>query len=350
MNNTLLSTDFTNKAYKKLILTQTPFRITLGGGGTDVIWYSSIKGGSWISAAINYYVYIFIKRVYDSKFIKTFDGKLFSIVDDYKKVQNPIIRECLKLAKIRSGIEIVSISDVSSKSGLGGSGAFEVGLLNGLHKYKNESVSKLQLASEACEIEIKRLKYPVGPQDQYITAVGGINYFEVDTRGNMHIEPLYLSYDVVTKLQENLLYFRTGIQKDTVLVLGSEKEKIKSKSKKSDEIIQSLDEIKDLGQQVKKYLLTGKVDEVGSSFHTHWLIKKRLSSKVSNPQIDYWYEQGMRNGALGGKIMGAGGGGWFVFYVNKNKKRFSEQMTKLGLNEQSVKFDWEGTKTLINFN
>ncbi len=312
------------------VVTKTPMRITLGGGGTDIYWYSKLKGGAWIAAAIDKYVYVTVAN----------SQQMHSL-----NIDNPIIRECLKMTQIDKGLEISTKSDVPAKSGLGGSGAFEVGLLNALYNFKGKKVSKLKLANEATIIEVEKLKMPAGPQDQYIAAIGGINYFEIDTNGKITVEPLNLSHIAINKLQENLLFFQTGIYHDTAEILDEQKLKAKVDN---DQIIKSLDQIKELGQLIKNYLLTDKIDDFGKSLHSHWLIKKSLSSKVSNSQIDNWYKSGIKNGALGGKIMGAGGGGWFVFYVNKNHDKFKVKMQKLGLIFQNVNFDWQGTRVVLN--
>lgn len=330
------------------IITQSPMRITLGGGGTDVLWYSSKKGGAWISAGIDKYVFVFLNKTEDPGLIKASHGTEAIMTHDYKTIPNPIIKECLNLAKVYSGIEISTAADASARSGLGGSGAFEVGLLHALYTYKRQPVSQLRLGKEAACIEIERLMRPVGPQDQYIAAVGGIKYFEMDRKGNVDVEPLHLSTNTISELENNLLYFRTGIQRDASSVLEDQKAKTTKNNEESEAVIASLDQIKQLGQEVKKYLLKGRVDEFGASLHEHWKIKKRLSKRVSNPQIEDWYGKAIKAGALGGKILGAGGGGWFVFYVNKNKNKFREKMEKIGLAERPVRFDWEGSKVLIN--
>jgi len=329
------------------IITQTPMRITLAGGGTDVLWYSKLKGGAWISGGIDKYVFIFLNKTEDPKLIKASHGSEAVMTYNYKEIPNPIIKECLRLTKVTTGIEIATAADASAKSGLGGSGAFEVGLLHALHIYKREPISQHKLAEESSFVEINRLKRPVGPQDQYIAAVGGINYFEIDKKGQVSVEPLNLSFHSIAKLESNLLYFRTGIQRDASSVLADQKQKLEKKNS-AIELIDMLDQIKDLGQQAKKYLLKGYIDDFGATFNEHWLIKKQLSKKVSNFQIDEWYDAAIKAGALGGKIMGAGGGGWFVFYVNKDKARFREKMAKIGLEERRVRFDWEGSKLLIN--
>lgn len=336
-----------NQRERATIITQTPMRITLAGGGTDVLWYSRLHGGAWISAGINKYVFIFLNKTEDQNLIKASHGIEATMTNDYREIPNPIIRECLKLTKVTKGIEISTAADASAKSGLGGSGAFEVGLLHALYTYKRQPISQIKLGQLATNIEIKKLKRPVGPQDQYIAAIGGINYFEMDTKGNVSIEPLNLSFHAVSKLESNLLYFRTGIQRDAGSVLQDQKNKLDSKEQ-SKQLVSCLDDIKSLGQKAKEHLLKNHIDDYGQTLHEHWLIKKKLSDSVSNPQIDEWYNQAIKAGALGGKIMGAGGGGWFVFYVPDHKATFRDKMAQIGLEERSVRFDWEGTKLLIN--
>jgi D-glycero-alpha-D-manno-heptose-7-phosphate kinase len=330
-----------------MIITKTPMRITMAGGGTDLLWYAKLRGGAWVSATLNKYLYIIVNDFEDSTSLRVHDGEKTEIVDNYRKLTNLIVRECLELTKVKKGVDISTMSEASSKSGIGGSGAFEVGLLHALHAYKGENVSSLQLAKEACEVEIDRLKKPVGPQDQYITAIGVFNYFELDKKGRVSVQSLKLSKETISKLEKNFLFFRTGMKHETAKIHGEGKKSIEKKDQDSKRFIKMYDDIKELGQVAKKYLLTGKVDEYGKTLHEHWLIKTRQSS-VTNPQIDSWYNEGIKAGALGGKIMGAGGGGWFVFYVNKNHGKFKEKMTKFGLEERRVKFEWGGTKLLFN--
>lgn len=332
---------------RAVIITQTPMRITLGGGGTDVLWYSKLKGGAWISATINRFIRIKVTNSIKFPLLKVCDQDGEKYYNNPGELNDSIIRECLKTTQITGGLEIDIQSDVPAKSGLGGSGAFEVGLLNALHTFKNNPISPLTLAEQAAEIEIKKLKKPVGPQDQYITALGGINYFEIDKKGKVTFEPLHLSDDSLKKLQNNLLYFQTDIYHETAQILGDQKAKAVDNSKSR--IIESLDQIKELGQQAKEFLLTGRIDDYGATLHKHWLIKKKLSDKVTNPQIDKWYERGIANGALGGKIMGAGGGGWLVFYVNSNQQQFIGKMSQMGLSYQRVNFDFMGTRQVSSF-
>jgi len=328
---------------RAVIITQTPMRITLAGGGTDVNWYSNIRGGAWISASINRYLIVTLTMTEDPDFIAYSYGQE-AYQGNSHKVIPPYIRACLEHSGIIKGVSVCITSEVSGRSGLGGSAALEVGLLNALYCFKGESVSKLLLAKKAFKIESVKLKRDyIGPQDQYIVSLGGINYYERDVKGNVSIEPLPLSLHTISELESNLLYFRTGIYRDAGEALSDQKDKASKKH------IKALDDIKELGQKAKKYLLEGDVDSFGATFHEHWKIKKTLSSKISNLQIDKWYDEAMKMGALGGKIMGAGGGGWFVFYVKHDKLSFRKKMKEIGLEERKVKFDFEGSKVLINF-
>jgi len=330
-----------------MVVTRTPMRITLAGGGTDLLWYAKLRGGAWVSATIDKYVYVFISKFEEKSFLKVSDGETVTITDDYRRIPNSIIRECLDITGVKSGIEIATMSDVSGRSGLGGSGAFEVGLLHALHVYKKESISARQLAEEACEVEIERLGKPVGPQDQYITAYGGFNYFELDRKGKIKVSPLKLSKGTVSQLESNFIFFRTGMTHDTAKIHGEGKKSVDKKDKDFSRFIKMYDDIKELGKTAKDCLFNGKVDEYGATLHKHWLIKTRQLA-ATNLQINEWYKAGIRLGALGGKIMGAGGGGWFVFYVNNNKAFFCEEMKKLGLEEGIVHFEFEGSKVLMN--
>jgi D-glycero-alpha-D-manno-heptose-7-phosphate kinase len=319
-------------------------RITLAGGGTDVDWYSNERGGAWISATINRYLMVTLTITEDKNFIGYSYGQEAIQSNSYTDIPNPYVKACLEEAGVTKGISINISSEVSGRSGLGGSGALEVGLLNALYCYKGESVSKLLLGEKAFHIESVKLGRDfIGPQDQYIVSLGGVNYFERDREGNVTVELLDLSLHTLAELESNLLYFRTGIYRDAGAPLADQKKNASEKQ------FQALDQIKELGLRAKKYLLDGDVDRFGATFDEHWKIKKTLSDKVSNPTIDAWYEEAMKAGALGGKIMGAGGGGWFVFYVKDNKLAFRNKMKEIGLEERKVRFDFEGSKVLFNF-
>ncbi len=317
--------------------------MTLAGGGTDVNWYSNMKGGAWISASLNRYLVVTLTMTEDPNFFRYAYGQEATQGYSYKEIFNPYVKACLEHTGITKGVSISINSEVSGRSGLGGSAALEVGLLNTLYCYKRQAVSQLELAKKAFTIEsVKLARDFIGPQDQYIVALGGVKYFERDTSGRVTVEDLPLSHHAISELESNLLFFGTGIYRDAHMTLAGPKKEVTKKQ------IKALDDIKNLGQKAKKYLLNGDVDSFGATFDEHWRIKKTLSQKVSNPKIDGWYTEAMKAGALGGKIMGAGGGGWFVFYVNKKKEAFRARMAAIGLQERKVRFDWEGTKVLVN--
>ena len=332
---------------RAVIITETPMRITLAGGGTDVDWYSNLRGGAWISATINRYLIVTLTMTEDPNFIGYSYGQEAMQGESYKDIPNVYVKACMEHAGVTKGVSVSIASEVSGRSGLGGSGALEVGLLNALYCYKGETVSKAQLGEHAFHIErVKLGRDYIGPQDQYIVALGGIQYFERDKKGNVTTEPLPLSMHTISELESNLLYFRTGMYRDAGLALADQKTKAKTSKAKQ---VKALDDIKKLGQKAKKYLLAGEIDKFGATFHEHWKIKKTLSDKVSNPQIDAWYDEAMKMGASGGKIMGAGGGGWFVFYVKNDRLAFRKRMKELGLEESKVRFDFGGSKVLVNF-
>lgn len=340
------------------IETQTPMRVALGGGGTDLPWYAlnekegAGRGGAWISCAIDRFLTVHLNMTEDPSFLRVSYGDDLSYQgEDFRQIKNPIIRSCVEKAGVACGIELSIASEASGRSGLGGSGALEVGTLNALYAFKKEPVSQLQLAREAYEIESRQLGRPIGPHDQYIVALGGIKYFEMDPEGIVQVEDLgcYLNRETVARLHGNLLYFATGIKRDAAEVLSAQKVALVNDGYISEGMIKSYDEIKAIGQEARRSLLEGRMDDFGRSFYDHWLVKQRLSSNMSNPDIDNYLEEAMKAGALGGKIIGAGGGGWLVFYVKEScQAGFRNRMLQLGILERDVLIDWEGTKVVRN--
>jgi D-glycero-alpha-D-manno-heptose-7-phosphate kinase len=319
-------------------------RITLGGGGTDLKSYYSKYGGFLIAAAVDKYCTILAsKRFYDS--IRLSYSKM-EIKDNVNEIEHRIFREALKFTGIEKGIELHSVADVPANSGLGSSSSFTVALLNALHAYKRDFVTQKQLAEEACYIEIDVLGEPIGKQDQYIAAFGGVTCLTFEKNGEVIVEPLRISDEALDQLESNLVFFFTGRERSASEILSEQNER----SKKDDpEVLQNLHQVKDIGLQTRKYLERGKVDMLGELFHAHWELKKRLSRNISDPFLDECYEVALRNGATGGKIMGAGGGGFFVFYCkSSNKSRLSKAMKKMGLRPTKFHFDFEGAKILLN--
>jgi D-glycero-alpha-D-manno-heptose-7-phosphate kinase len=329
-----------------MIISRSPVRITLGGGGTDLPSYYSKYGGALIAAAIDKYTLVTAHSRFDDD-IKLNYSRTEQIknVDDIK---HNIFREGLKLLNIKKGVELTSLSDMPSSSGLGTSGSFTIALLNALHTYKKEFVSQKQLAEEACKIEIDILKEPIGKQDQYIAAFGGITSFELSKRGAVKVEPLKMSDEAQDELQNNILLFYTGISRSASQILREQDEKSK---KDEDQTIEALHEIKRIGLETKKALEQGDINKLGEYLDEHWNIKKRLSNSISNPYIDECYTLAKENGALGGKIMGAGGGGFFMFYhngSNTEKTLFIKKMATKNLKKMRFSFDTEGSKIILN--
>jgi len=328
-----------------MIVTRTPTRLPLGGGGTDIRAYASRYGGFLVSAAINRYVYITVnKRFEDSIRLSYSKTEIADSVDD---IEHPIVRETLRLMGLDSGLEIVSIADVPANTGLGSSGAFTVGLLNALHTFKRENVSVETLAEEASIILMDILGEPIGVHDQYLAALGGITCLDIDQYGAVQASPLATSDGIVEELEASIVLFYTGVKRSASEVLGDESRSI---SHSHDGVTAALHTVKEIGWQIKEALETGNVRRFGELLDHHWQSKKRLSTKVSSEDIDRLYELAKRNGALGGKIMGAGGGGFFMFYCeNHDKACLRQAMAAEGLREMRFAIDFEGSKVLVNF-
>jgi len=326
-----------------MIISRTPVRLPLGGGGTDLASYYSKFGGFFISAAIDKYNYIAVKRRFEKGFRISYSKT--EITDRVEDIQQPIIREALKLLNVNDYLEIVSIADVPGRSGLGGSSSYAVGVLNALHSFKRENVDAQTLAEEACHIEIDSLKEPIGKQDQYVAAFGGINCYEIEKDGMVHVNPLVISPHSVAELEGNLLLFYTGIKRDASRILRRQKQ---DEEKGIKRVIETMHEIKKIGYKVRDSLANGDIRSFGELLDVHWRPKKSLSQQVSNDRIDQLYEIAKRNGAIGGKIMGAGGGGFFMFYSENGKERLRNAMAKEGLKEVRFRFDFDGSKILLN--
>jgi len=305
--------------------------------------YYSKFGGFFISAAIDKYNYIAVKRRFEDGFRISYSKT--EITDRVEDIQQPIIREALKLLNVNDYLEIVSIADVPGRSGLGGSSSYAVGVLNALHSFKRENVDAQTLAEEACHIEIDSLKEPIGKQDQYVAAFGGINCYEIEKDGMVHVNPLVISPHSVAELEGNLLLFYTGIKRDASRILRRQKQ---DEEKGIKRVIETMHEIKKIGYKVRDSLANGDIRSFGELLDVHWRTKKSLSQQVSNDRIDQLYEIAKRNGAIGGKIMGAGGGGFFMFYSENGKERLRNAMAKEGLKEVRFRFDFDGSKILLN--
>ena len=327
-----------------MILSRAPTRITLGGGGTDLASYYVKYGGFLIAGAINKYCNILAnKRFYDS--IRLSYSKM-EIIDSVEDIEHRIFKAVLKLLDVKKGIELHSAAYVPTSCGLGTSSTFTVALLNALHTYKREFLTQRQLAEEACHVEIDILGEPIGKQDQYMAAFGGLTCLTFEKNGEVIVEPLRISDESLEQLESNLVFFFTGQERNASEIL--EEQDVKSKDD-DPVMIENLHRIKDIGLETKTHLEKGNLDNLGELFHVHWETKKKRSSKISYPLIDECYEAALKNGAIGGKLIGAGGGGFLMFYCkNGGKSRVITAMQKMGLRWERFRFEFDGAKILVN--
>ena len=325
-----------------MIITRSPLRITLGGGGTDLPSYYRKFGGFLISATIDKYVFVTVMRPFTPGiFLKYSQLEKVETVDD---VQHPIIREAIRLLDFKTPqLEITTLADIPAGTGLGSSGSFTTALLKALFAHRRRLVLPDELARLACWIEMDVLKEPIGKQDQYIAAYGGITCFEFNQDDLVNAHPLPISMDTLFDLEDNLLLFFTGFSRSASTILMDQDKRSKEMD---EEMLNNMHYVKELGLQSKESLVAGRTSEFGALMHEHWKHKRQRSSGMSNPQIDEWYDLGMKNGALGGKLVGAGGGGFLMFYA-EDRNRLRHAMSKAGLEEVRFRFDFEGTKILI---
>jgi len=325
-----------------MIITRSPLRITLGGGGTDLPSYYRQHEGFLIAAAIDKYVYITVMRPFISGiFLKYSHLEKAETVDE---IQHPILREAIRMLEFKTPqIEITTLADIPSGTGLGSSGSFTTALLKALYTHRRRMILPGELARLACEIEIDKLKEPIGKQDQYIAAYGGITCFEFNKDNSVNAYPLPISIDTLFDLEDNLLLFFTGFARSASAIL---KDQDKRSKEMDEEMLNNLHYVKELGIRSKEALVNGRTSEFGALMHEHWDHKRKRSNGMSNQQIDEWYDLGMQNGALGGKLVGAGGGGFLMFYA-EDRNRLRHTMSKAGLEEVRFRFDFEGSKVMI---
>ncbi|HXZ97845.1 MAG TPA: hypothetical protein VED24_00600 [Candidatus Acidoferrum sp.] len=326
-----------------MIISRTPVRLPLGGGGTDLASYYSQFGGFFVSAAIDKYNYIAIKKRFADEFRISYSKTEFS--NRIEKITQPIVREALKLVNVKDFLEIVSIADLPGRTGLGGSSSYAVGMLNALHCYTRQNASPQVLAEEACHIEIDVLREPIGKQDQYVASFGGINSYEIERDGRVRVEALAMSQHSLAELENNIMLFYTGIERDASQILARHKH---DEERRIARVIEAMHEIKKIGYQVRDSLVNSDIRSFGELLEVHWQTKKRLSDQVSSDRIDHFYDVARKNGALGGKIMGAGGGGFLMFYSENRKEQLRNAMGREGLKEVRFRFDFDGSKIVLN--
>lgn len=327
-----------------MIITKTPFRITLGGGGTDLPSFYREHGGFVLAVAIDKYMYLNVNTPILDDTIRVQYNRT-EMVRHVDEVQHTLAREALRYFRIDNGIEIVSVADIPAGTGLGSSSSYLVGLLNAMHCLTQTASNPEKLAQEACEIELVRLRKPIGKQDQYMAAFGGLTSLEIARNGEVRATPLCLGLELLETLESNSLLFYTGAARDAEGILEKQDSATKNKSAA---VVGSLCEIKEIGLEIRDAIVRGNLRRFGELLDVHWQTKKRLSGGISNPQIDGWYDLAMENGAIGGKICGAGGGGFLMLYCEENKPRIREAMRHAGLRELNFRFEFEGSKVVFD--
>jgi D-glycero-alpha-D-manno-heptose-7-phosphate kinase len=326
-----------------MIIARSPLRITLGGGGTDLPSYYRPHEGFLIAAAIDKYVYVTVTRPFTPGIYLKYSS--LEHVEQVEQVRHPVIREALALQNLRTPqIEITTLADIPAGTGLGSSGSFTTALLKALHAHRRKLIHPQDLAELACHLEIDRLGEPIGKQDQYIAAYGGLTCFTFHKDDRVTAEPLHVSMETMFDLEDHLLLFFTGFSRRASEILADQH--LRSQANDAD-VLRNLHYVKELGLRSRAALESGNVHRFGELMHEHWEHKKLRSNRMSNGQIDEWYALARKNGAIGGKLVGAGGGGFLMFYaVDRNRLRST--MAQAGLEEVRFRFDFEGTKVVLS--
>jgi D-glycero-alpha-D-manno-heptose-7-phosphate kinase len=325
-----------------MIIAKAPLRITLGGGGTDLRSYYFKHGAFWISAAVDKYIYISIHDIFPDEIILKY-SKL-ERVKTVQEVEHALLRECLLTMGVRQRIEISSFADLPEGTGLGSSGTFTVALLKGLHSYTRRHVTNRELAEEACRVEIEQLGRPVGKQDQYIAAFGGINCFSVAPGSDqVEVVPLHIPLPALYALEESCAFFFTGYARQASSILAEQHER---STRDDAAIIENLHAVKDLGLRSRAALENGDLQAFAVLLNQQWKLKLSRSKSMVNSNIARWFQLGRDSGALGGKLIGAGGGG-FLMFLAQDKALLRQAMAVAGLQEVRMRFDFEGAQTLV---
>lgn len=324
-----------------MLLVRTPLRISIGGGGTDLPSYYREFGGFVISAAINRYVFIGMNRIFTQEYVLKYSAQERVVTID--EIEHPILREALRRHEVPPGIEIVSLADIPAGTGLGSSGSFTVGLMRALFAFRREPASNQEIAEEACHIELNLLRQSGGKQDQYAASYGGLICMDFQKSGAVDVSRLKISNETAMQLEERLAMFFTGYSRSAETLLKDQRKRTESKDS---QLIESLHFTKQLGYQIRDALEAGQIGKFGELMHEHWLHKRVRSNGMSNPCIDRWYELGRANGAAGGKLIGAGGGGFLLFFAD-DRPALRRAMAREGLQEVPFKFDHDGSTVMM---
>lgn len=328
-----------------MITTRAPLRIPLGGGGTDLPSYYREHGGFVLSVGIDKYVYIQLNKLQVEGFIRVKYSRTEK-VDRPSEIEHPLLRESLLHTGAGGGIEISAMADLPGRTGMGSSGAFTVALLTALYEHKLERVPRQELAEQAHHVEAVRAGQPAGKQDHYLAAFGGVTLLEIDAEGNVAVSALELDLHTREELRNSMLLFYTGIERESFDLL---KQQETDTRRGNAQVIDSLHEVKRIGLEIRRALGSGELDRFGDLLHSHWETKKLRSGNMSSGVIDSWYDSGRRAGALGGKLLGAGGGGFLMFYCPADHRaELRRAMAAEGLREMRYQFDRDGAKVLMN--
>lgn len=331
-----------------MIITRTPFRITLGGGGTDLPSYYEKHGGFLLTSAIDKYMYVAINTPFIDHLLRV-KYSLSETVEDVSELKHELAREALRHFGISDSLEILSFADISAGTGMGSSSCYLVGLLKALEVYKRRWMAESELAELACDIEINRLNKPVGKQDAYIATYGGLLCMEISKDGRVEARPANIKMSVIRDLEYNLLLYYSGIQRKAEEVLQDQNQAMKQTNPAKDNTVEeSLNYIKKLGYETLHALQKGDLQGFAHLMDTHWNYKKKMSAKITHPRIDKAYDAAKEKGALGGKLLGAGGGGFLLFYAEKGHLDIDDMMGELGFRRLDFRFDFEGSKSLLN--
>lgn len=326
-----------------LIVSRTPFRLSLGGGGTDLPAYFTKYGGFFVSGAVDKYMHIVVNDRFEPGIRLSYSRT--EIVDSPDSIRHPLVREALKLLNLRDKIEIVSLADVPAATGLGSSGSFTVGLLNALYAHQRIVKTPEQIAETACDIAMNRLHEPSGKQDEYTASLGGIRSYEIDTKGHVTTKELDISDHTLSELEYVIMMFYTGITRNAGEILGNQQRRV---SDGDGNVVEKMHAIKAIGLESKKALEAGDLKRFGELLHEHWTVKRGITDSMTTDHIDSWYSIARQNGALGGKLVGAGGGGFLMLYCEDGREKVRAALASQGLKEMRFRFDFEGSKVIYN--
>jgi D-glycero-alpha-D-manno-heptose-7-phosphate kinase len=317
--------------------------LSLGGGGTDLPAYYTKYGGFFVSGAVDKYMHIVLNNRFESGIRLSYSQT--EIVDSIDLIRHPLVREALKLLDMKDRLEIVSLADVPAATGLGSSGSFTVGLLNALYAHQKMVKTPEQVAEIACDISMNRLQEPSGKQDEYTASLGGIRSYEIDTEGKVVAKELNLSENTISELEYGIMMFYTGITRSAGEILGKQQARV---SEGDGEAVKRMHAIKTIGLESKDALESGDLTRFGELLHEHWAIKRGIVDSMTTDDVDSWYKVARENGALGGKLVGAGGGGFLMLFCQEGRGKVRAALTSKGLTEMRFRFDFDGSKVIYN--